>query len=50
MVGGALGDMATEIDAAALLIYRAAWCRDVQKLSTTRRNRREPFVAKFAKF
>jgi acyl-CoA dehydrogenase len=32
----ALGDMATEIDAAALLTYRAAWRRDVQKLSTTR--------------
>ena len=24
-----LGDMATEIDAAALLVYRAAWARDV---------------------
>jgi acyl-CoA dehydrogenase len=33
---GALGDMATEIDAAALLTYRAAWKRDVQKLPTTR--------------
>jgi len=33
---GALGDMATGIDAAALLTYRAAWRRDVQKLSTTR--------------
>jgi len=33
---GALGDMATEIDAAALLTYRAAWRRDVQKLPTTR--------------
>jgi acyl-CoA dehydrogenase len=32
----ALGDMATEIDAAALLTYRAAWRRDVQRLSTTR--------------
>jgi acyl-CoA dehydrogenase len=32
----ALGDMATGIDAAALLTYRAAWRRDVQKLSTTR--------------
>ncbi len=31
----ALGDMAAEIDAAALLTYRAAWRRDVQKLSTT---------------
>ncbi|MBN9045496.1 MAG: acyl-CoA dehydrogenase family protein [Rhizobiales bacterium] len=32
----ALGDMATEIDAAALLTYRAAWRRDVQKLNTTK--------------
>jgi acyl-CoA dehydrogenase len=32
----ALGDMATETDAAALLTYRAAWRRDVQKLPTTR--------------
>ena len=32
----ALGDMATEVDAAALLTYRAAWRRDVQKLPTTR--------------
>ena len=31
----ALGEMATEIDAAALLTYRAAWRRDVQKLPTT---------------
>lgn len=31
----ALGDMATDIDAGALLTYRAAWRRDVQKLSTT---------------
>ena len=36
MTQAALGDMATEIDAAALLTYRAAWRRDVQKLSTTR--------------
>jgi len=28
--------MATGIDAAALLTYRAAWRRDVQQLSTTR--------------
>ena len=40
----ALGDMATEIDAAALLTYRAAWRRDVQKLSTTR----EAAMAKMA--
>ncbi|MDR2188404.1 MAG: acyl-CoA dehydrogenase family protein [Azonexus sp.] len=32
----ALGDMATEIDAAALLTYRAAWQRDVQKQRATR--------------
>jgi acyl-CoA dehydrogenase len=32
----ALGDMATGIDAAALLTYRAAWRRDVQQLSTTK--------------
>ena len=31
----ALGDMATDIDAGALLTYRAAWRRDVQKLPTT---------------
>lgn len=31
-----LGDMATDIDAAALLTARAAWTRDVQKLPTTR--------------
>lgn len=31
-----LGDMATAIDASALLTYRAAWRRDVQKLPTTR--------------
>lgn len=33
---GALGDMATGIDAAALLTYRAAWRRDVEKLNTTK--------------
>jgi acyl-CoA dehydrogenase len=32
----ALGDMATGIDAAALLAYRAAWRRDVQQLPATR--------------
>src|SRR5690606_17380794 len=31
-----LGDMATDIDAAALLTYRAAWRRDVQTLNTTK--------------
>ncbi|HEV7254044.1 MAG TPA: acyl-CoA dehydrogenase family protein [Mesorhizobium sp.] len=30
-----LGEMATAIDAAALLTYRTAWRRDVQKLPTT---------------
>jgi acyl-CoA dehydrogenase len=40
----AFGDMATETDAAALLTYRAAWRRDVQKLSTTR----EAAMAKLA--
>lgn len=32
----ALGEMATSIDAAALLTYRATWRRDVQGLPTTR--------------
>lgn len=32
----ALGDMATGIDAAALLTYRAAWRRDVEQKPTTR--------------
>ncbi len=32
----ALADMATEIDAAALLTYRAAWLRDVRGVRTTR--------------
>lgn len=32
----ALGDMATAVDAAALLTYRAAWQRDVQGQRTTR--------------
>jgi acyl-CoA dehydrogenase len=31
-----LGDMAADIDAAALLTYRAAWMRDVQGARTTR--------------
>ena len=31
-----LGDMAADIDAAALLTYRAAWLRDVQSVRTTR--------------
>ncbi|MCY1229287.1 Caffeyl-CoA reductase-Etf complex subunit CarC [compost metagenome] len=32
----AIGDMATAIDAAALLTYRAAWLRDVKGQRTTR--------------
>ncbi len=32
----AIGDMATGVDAAALLTYRAAWRRDVQCLPTTK--------------
>lgn len=32
----ALGDMATDVDAATLLTYRAAWRRDVQKRPTTK--------------
>ena len=40
----ALGEMATDIDAAALLTYRAAWRRDVQKRPTTK----EAAMAKMA--
>ena len=40
----ALADMATEIDAAALLTYRAAWLRDVEGVATTR----EAAMAKMA--
>lgn len=32
----AIADMATEIDAAALLVYRAAWTKDVQGVRVTR--------------
>jgi len=39
-----LGEMATEIDAAALLTYRAAWRRDVQGVRATR----EAAMAKMA--
>lgn len=39
-----LGEMATEIDKAALLTYRAAWMRDVQGVRTTR----ETAMAKMA--
>jgi alkylation response protein AidB-like acyl-CoA dehydrogenase len=40
----ALADMATEIDGAALLTYRAAWLRDVEGVATTR----EAAMAKMA--
>ena len=40
----AVGDMAAEIDAAALLVYRAAWLRDVRNVRTTR----EAAMAKLA--
>ena len=40
----AIGDMATGIDAASLLTYRAAWRRDVQKMPTTK----EAAMAKMA--
>lgn len=36
MTQARLADMATEIDAAALLVYRAAWTRDVQGRPPTR--------------
>ena len=39
-----LGDMAVEIDAAALLTYRAAWLRDVKNAKTTK----EAAMAKLA--
>jgi acyl-CoA dehydrogenase len=42
VVQASLADMATEIDAAALLVYRAAWTHDVAK----RRNTREAAMAK----
>lgn len=44
MTQAAFGEMATDTDAAALLTYRAAWRRDVQKLPTTR----EAAMAKLA--
>jgi acyl-CoA dehydrogenase len=40
----AIGEMATQVDAAALLTYRAAWRRDAQSLPTTR----EAAMAKLA--
>ncbi len=36
MIQGKLGDMAVKVDAAALLIYRAAWVKDVQGKRVTR--------------
>ncbi len=36
MVQGMLGEMALDVDASALLIYRAAWTKDVQKGRVTR--------------
>ena len=36
MTQGAIGDMCTEVDAATLLIYRAAWERDVLQRRTTK--------------
>jgi acyl-CoA dehydrogenase len=39
-----LGDMATAVDAAALLTYRAAWLRDVRGVRTTQ----EAAMAKLA--
>jgi acyl-CoA dehydrogenase len=43
MVQGHLADMATEIDAAALLVYRAAWVKDMGAARVTR----EAAMAKF---
>lgn len=40
----AIGDMATEIDSSALLVYRSAWTRDVVQRTTTR----ETAMAKMA--
>ncbi|MBL8380538.1 MAG: acyl-CoA dehydrogenase family protein [Burkholderiales bacterium] len=42
----AIGDMATMIDAAALLTYRAAWLRDRSPTSTGQRTTREAAMAK----
>jgi len=44
----ALGEMATDIDSAALLTYRAAWQRDVQSAKTGERTTREAAMAKMA--
>jgi acyl-CoA dehydrogenase len=44
----AIGDMATMIDSAALLTYRAAWLRDRQPKSGGERTTREAAMAKMA--
>ena len=36
MTQAAIGDMSTDIDASALLVYRAAWERDIRRQRTTR--------------
>jgi acyl-CoA dehydrogenase len=47
LVQASLGDMAADIDAAALLTYRAAWLRDMQEQTATpRRTTREAAMAK----
>jgi acyl-CoA dehydrogenase len=43
MVQGHIADMATEVDASALLVYRAAWTKDVVGTRVTR----EAAIAKF---
>jgi acyl-CoA dehydrogenase len=40
-----LGQMAAEVDAAALLVYRAAWTRDVKHRRTTRESAMAKLVA-----
>ena len=44
----AIGDMATMIDAAALLTYRAAWLRDTQAPGSGARTTREAAMAKMS--
>jgi acyl-CoA dehydrogenase len=36
MIQGKLADMATQIDAAALLVYRAAWTKDTMRTRVSR--------------
>jgi acyl-CoA dehydrogenase len=36
VVQSQIGDMALDVDASALLVYRAAWLRDVKRAATTR--------------